>query len=130
MKKIINGVLYNTDTAQLLVEYEKFAGDRLHYVREALYRKQNGEYFIYGEGGALTNYASYSAYNTFSGGSSIYPVDETEARSWAEEPSLPTSTLPFSAKLKNNSDLTGGIGATIPAPKMGNLKNFVDFYIF
>ena len=84
MKIIFNGVLYNTETAQLLGTYETCGDNRARYVCESLYRKNNGEFFIAGEGGPLTDYATYTGDNTFSGGATIYPIEENEARFWVE----------------------------------------------
>lgn len=71
MKKIINGKMYNTETAKKLgwwsngVSYSNF-----NRLEEALYLKKTGEYFIA---------ADY--YN----GDDITPVTEAEAKCWAEE---------------------------------------------
>ena len=47
MKKIINGKLYDTETAECLGFYQHFDGNTFHYLREALYRTKKGTYFIY-----------------------------------------------------------------------------------
>lgn len=51
MKKIIDGKMYNTETAK-----ECGTWDNCEYgfnrVEETLYRKKTGEFFIHGEGGA------------------------------------------------------------------------------
>lgn len=76
MKKIINKRLYDTKTATLLACYD----DGLPWTDycccyEELYRKKNGEYFIYGTGGAWSPYPE----------TTILPVSPEEAREWAEE---------------------------------------------
>lgn len=38
MKKIIDGKLYDTETAECLGFYPHFDGNTFHYLREALYR--------------------------------------------------------------------------------------------
>lgn len=38
MKKIIDGKLYDTETAECLGFYQHFDGNTFHYLREALYR--------------------------------------------------------------------------------------------
>ena len=83
MKRVINGKLYNTDTAVELAVYEANATDSLNYYSERLYRKRTGEYFIHGEGGARTRYAASDGWNR--GGEAIFPLTAAEAREWAEQ---------------------------------------------
>ena len=86
MKKIIDGRLYNTDTARKLGSYENMADCRnFHYYCEALYQKRTGEYFLYGEGGPMTQYARAIDQNSWSGGERIMPQTVESARKWAEE---------------------------------------------
>lgn len=86
MKKIINGKLYNTETARKLGSYENMADYRnFHYFCEALYQKRTGEYFLHGEGGPMTQYARTIDQNSWSGGEKIMPMSVEAARKWAEE---------------------------------------------
>ena len=85
MKRVINGKLYNTDTAVDLAVYEANATDSLNYYSERLYRKRTGEYFIHGEGGARTRYAASDGDGWSRGGEAIFPLSVYEARAWAEE---------------------------------------------
>ena len=85
MKRVINGKLYNTDTAVELACYEANATDSLNYITERLYRKRTGEYFIHGEGGARTRYAAATSDGWNRGGEAIFPLSVDEARAWAEE---------------------------------------------
>jgi len=86
MKKIINGKLYDTDTAKALGcganTYD--TRDYTHWI-ETLYRKKTGEYFLHGEGGPLSKYARTVGQNEWSGGEEIRPLTLEEARAWAEE---------------------------------------------
>ena len=86
MKKIINGKLYGTDTANKIGSYCNGcgAGD-FNYLYEALYRKKTGEFFLYESGGAMTQYSVACGNNCWSGGESIIPFTEEEAKEWAEE---------------------------------------------
>lgn len=86
MKKIIGGRLYDTDTAVLIGYWDNGygAGD-FHKCYEELYQKKNGEFFLYGSGGAMTVYAEPCGGGGWSGGSTIIPFTEAEARIWAEE---------------------------------------------
>ena len=55
MKKIINHKMYNTETAERLASSSNGYGyDDFRYMEEQLYRKKTGEFFLYGEGGALS----------------------------------------------------------------------------
>jgi hypothetical protein len=86
MKKIINGLKYDTDTAKYIGEtgYGQ-PGDFEHWT-ESLYRKpKTGEYFLYGEGGPASRYAVETGQNEWSGGERIIPLDYEAARKWAEE---------------------------------------------
>lgn len=86
MKKIINGKLYNTETAKCLGEWNN--GERygeFTYCEESLYKTKSGAYFIHGWGGPLSKYAKSDGNNSWSGGSHIEPVSYSAARDWAEE---------------------------------------------
>ena len=86
MRKIIDNRRYDTETAELVGEYE-FCYDTtdFHYMREALYRKRTGEYFIYGEGGPFSPYAERVGLHEMRYGEEIHPVDYVVASAWAEE---------------------------------------------
>ena len=84
MKKIINGKLYSTETAESLGEYATNLSRRdFHYYEETLYRKRTGEFFLYGCGGPASRYAVPS-YGGYTGGESILPMSYEAARTWAE----------------------------------------------
>lgn len=86
MKKIINGKVYNTDTAKEMACWSNSGDwrDFSHY-RETLYQKKTGEYFLHGEGGPMTKYAKSCGQNQWSGGCQIIPLAWESAREWAEE---------------------------------------------
>lgn len=83
MKKILNGKMYNTETAELCGSYSnnKSYSD-FGYIHECLYRKKNGKFFLHCEGGAMTIYAEHYG-NASSYGQRITPLTESEARDWA-----------------------------------------------
>lgn len=86
MKKIINGKLYNTDTARNLGSYENIAdAGNFHYFSEALYQKRTGEYFLHGQGGPMSRYAEAIDQNSWAWGERIAPLSVEAARKWAEE---------------------------------------------
>lgn len=86
MKKVINGALYNTETAQRLGSWDNgcFTSD-FNYCYEALYRTKSGKYFLYGEGGPMSKYSRSTGNNSWSGSSHIEPLTLEAAREWAEE---------------------------------------------
>ena len=84
MKKIINGKLYNTQTAKALASRDNHCQPgSFDYVEEILYRKKTGEFFMRGSGGARTIYSEH-----FEGGSRgssrIVPLTDAKARKWVE----------------------------------------------
>lgn len=85
MKKIIKNKVYDTNTAQKLGDWDNghYTND-FAYCAETLYRKKTGEYFLHGEGHALSKYASHSG-NSSGWGEKIIPISYTEAQTWAEE---------------------------------------------
>lgn len=85
MRKIINGKLYNTETAKELGLYARNNPRDFGYLRETLYRKITGEYFLYGYGGPNTKYAEQIDSNTFGYGDRFMPMTEAEAKAWAED---------------------------------------------
>lgn len=84
MKKIINGKMYNTDTAKLIDSYEIGSASDFGHLYEALYQKKTGEFFVYGEGGAMTEYAKYDESGNVTGGSDIRPITDDAAKEWLE----------------------------------------------
>ena len=86
MKQIINGKMYNTNTAEEIAERESgYPGDFRH-VRESLYQKKTGEFFLCGEGGPLTSYReAMMDGHSWCGGSGIIPLTEDGAKEWVEK---------------------------------------------
>lgn len=85
MKKIINGKIYDTNTAKELGDYYNgYAKNDFNYICETLYRKKTGEFFVLGEGGANTKYCSRTG-DSWSAGAAIIPISYENAREWAEE---------------------------------------------
>ena len=86
MKKIINGKMYDTETAKEL-GFDQNTGDTrdFRWVCETLYRKRTGEFFLHGQGGPASKYAVSYGSNEWGGGSKIIPLTWEAARKWAEE---------------------------------------------
>lgn len=84
MKKIINGKLYDTDTAKAIAgKEENYGRNDFRTFCETLYKKKTGEYFLAGKGGPLTKYVDNC--NGLKGfGEAIIPLTTKEAKSWVE----------------------------------------------
>ena len=86
VKKIINGKRYDTSTAKKLGEWDNGRyGSDFDACEEILYRKQTGEYFLYGSGGARSKYAVSTGENWTGGSEAIKPLAIAQAQKWAEE---------------------------------------------
>lgn len=85
MKKVINGKMYNTETAEKIDGWSNgYYGNDFRNCTERLYRKRTGEFFLHGWGGPMSKYAE-SLGNMTSGGEKITPFTEDEAKEWMEE---------------------------------------------
>ena len=86
MKKIIDGKKYDTETAR---EVGYWSNNRSYsdfsYCSETLYQKRTGEFFLFGDGGAMSRYAESCGQNEWTGGSHIEPLTYKAAQKWAEE---------------------------------------------
>jgi len=86
MKKIIDGKKYDTETA---VEVGYYSNDlpksNFRWCKETLYRKRNGEFFLYGEGGGLSLYAHHLPNGSYCEGEKIVPISDAEAKRWCEQ---------------------------------------------
>ena len=85
MKKIINGRVYDTETAKKIRKWDNgLYGNDDRACREILYKKTKGEYFLFGNGGALTKY-SIPHGNSSCGSSDIIPLTKDEVKFWMEK---------------------------------------------
>ena len=86
MKRIINGRLYDTDTARNIGSWSNnFGAGDFKSCTEVLYQKKTGEYFLFGSGGAMTSYARDAEDGGITGGSEIIPFSKSQAKNWAKE---------------------------------------------
>ena len=85
MKKIINGKMYNTETAKKIAYSSNGLplGD-FNRLDETLYQKNTNEFFLYGSGGANTQYSESCGENSWSGGNGIIPLSIAQAKDWIE----------------------------------------------
>lgn len=85
MYKVINGKRYDTRTASFLVDDDNgLLPNDFSFLRERLYRKKTGEYFLAAEGGPLTKYGVHVGNNS-GFGERIIPYSEDQARKWVED---------------------------------------------
>ncbi|MDY2723912.1 MAG: hypothetical protein SOV20_08880 [Coriobacteriales bacterium] len=87
MRRIIDGRVYDTETAQQVGGDCSPAGlgpRDFQWYEENLFRKRTGEYFLYGEGGPASPYAEPYGQTGRQGGAMIRPLTYDEAREWAE----------------------------------------------
>lgn len=83
MKQIINGKLYNTETAEKIGEFESdYPKDSFRFFSETLYQKQTGEYFLFGQGLAESKYGKKTPQGKIPW-SKIKPLSQEQASTWA-----------------------------------------------
>lgn len=82
MKRTIEGRRFDTQTAEEIASWDNghYGGD-FNRQQETLYKSPKGQYFVHGEGGALSAYAE-SHGNSRCGGESLWLVDEDQAFKW------------------------------------------------
>ena len=83
MVKTISGARYDTSTAKRISGIVRGSGP--DEIRETLYRKKTGEYFLHGEGGPRTRYAIPQGAHAWGRGSLIWPLSLSEAKGWAKQ---------------------------------------------
>ena len=85
MKQIIGGKIYDTEKAVLIGKWNNgYFGNDFNVCSEKLWKSQKNQYFIAGEGGALSKYAENYGNSTGSG-ERIDLLSLEEARKWAEK---------------------------------------------
>lgn len=85
MKKVIDGKLYNTETATEITSYSNNLGaNDFNNLSETLYKTDNGNWFLKGTGGAMTKYSVSIGNGGRSGSSTIIALTEQEAFQWCE----------------------------------------------
>lgn len=85
MNKVIHGRRYDTETAKEIACTSHGHTDELSWWQEILYRKNTGEYFLYGAGNTASKYAELISQNEWRAGERIIPLTEEAARRWAEK---------------------------------------------
>jgi hypothetical protein len=95
MKKVIDGLRYDTQKSSQLAYHERGYRSNHNYVAEGLYRTNNGRYFLAGKGGPASAYAVSVDQNSWSGGQGVIEVgDDVWAvallESWGDTSALET----------------------------------------
>ena len=86
MKKIIDGKVYDTKTAKMVGEWSNFCyTNDFNYCSEDLYLKKTGEFFLRGQGGAMSKYSQSTGNNSCGYGELIIPLTYAAAQEWAEK---------------------------------------------
>lgn len=85
MKRIVGGKMYNTATAEFIVE----ASNGLPYSdfghwEAKLYVTKKGRFFLAGEGGPMSRWGVAALGGGTGGSVGIIPLDREEAAEWAE----------------------------------------------
>ena len=75
MRQILEGTICDTETATELAFWHNGCGE-FRRVEETLYQNEDGEFFLYGQGGQMTEYLSEKI---------LTPFTEEEAREWCEQ---------------------------------------------
>ena len=107
MKKIINGKLYNTETAHLVGTWSNEMDGDFSWTEESLYQKKTGEFFIYGQGGAHTRYAQNTDATHWCEGEAITLISYDDTRQWAEEHLTADQYQISTHALREEGDLPG-----------------------
>jgi hypothetical protein len=84
MKATINQLIYNTETADKVASDSYGYSSDFNHWSETLYKTKKGNYFLHGEGGAMSRYSESCGNNSRCGGSEIIPMSEVEALEWCE----------------------------------------------
>ena len=84
MKKVIEGKLYNTDTAKLVESYGYGNPGDLEWMEEGLYLSKKGQLFVAGEGGPKSKYSKAIGQNNWSGGEGLELLSKELALEWME----------------------------------------------
>jgi hypothetical protein len=85
MKKIINGLRYDSDSAIHLGSAEHgFVGDLEHWTAALYQTPRSKRFFIVGSGGAASRFSQSAGQNQWSGGSDLIPLTPDQALEWAE----------------------------------------------
>jgi len=93
MKRIINGKIYNTDTATHIGNHQHSNRGDFHFEDTDLYRTPKGAFFVQGAGGAYSRWSQPCGSNGMSGGHGIQAMTATEALAWCEDSGIDADVI-------------------------------------
>lgn len=89
MQRVTDRTDYDTDNATAIATYDRNTTEgEYFYLVETLYKRDDGTYFLHGQGGALTAYATETDTGRRTGGDTIDPLTEADALDWCERRSI------------------------------------------
>lgn len=83
MKKVINGRVYDTETAEKIVTTVRYEGTS-EQIRETLFRKKVGDFFLFGQGEKDSKYATLNENDEWVAGEKIIPISFADAKAWGK----------------------------------------------
>jgi len=93
MKKVIGGKLYDSDKAERVLAWANhFPVDHPEHCTEILHKTKKGAFFISGQGGAASKYATRLV-KGHEPGEGLEVLSRREALSWLEEHEAPAKTI-------------------------------------
>jgi hypothetical protein len=85
MKTVVGKKSYDTKAAKMLAEWDNGHEEScFNFDRQVLYKTAKGSYFLYGEGGAMSQW-SVEHGNSLMAGKQIVPLAPEEAKDWLED---------------------------------------------
>lgn len=86
MKKILNGVRYNTEGAvEIGTASYANSGDFQHWEATLYVTPKSKRFFIAGSGGPMSRFSQSVGQNEWAGGSDLIPMSKEDALQWAEK---------------------------------------------
>ena len=93
MKRVIDGKIYNTETATSIgIDKSNYPKSDFNYEYTKLYVTAKGAFFIAGEGGPLSRWCTFEG-NGRSGGEGVQALTTAEALQWAEANELDADVI-------------------------------------
>lgn len=93
MDSVIDRTRYNTNSAEVIVRYEPFNGTSwFSYIKEVLYKTDNGDYFVHTARGQQTKYVQKTE-ELEPESEEIQALTEEEALDWCEDHSIDGETV-------------------------------------
>jgi hypothetical protein len=85
MKKLIDGLLYDTESAEEIASWSNgLSYSDFNHMDETLYRTESGRWFIHGGGGPKTKYRKPAAGGGVTGSEDIRALTDAEAFEWLQ----------------------------------------------